>query len=107
MQHARLDYRSSDGSMYFDFYFQNCGLVNGWRIYIISEIDYKDQSACAYATHRLHDTRDTYPYICWDKRIGSIKAAKQIASLWADATSKYISGEGSFDTIVRQLLRNG
>ena len=104
MRYERLDYRTTDGSMYIDFGFCNRGLINGWRVYILEDIDYEGCNTSFHATHRLHDSGETHPYICWNRRISSFEKAKQIASLWADCTARYIKGEGSFDAIAQQLL---
>ena len=106
MQHYRHYYRSVDGSQYFDFYFYNIGLLRGWRIYIIGHIDYGNRNASFHSTHRLHDHSGTYDYICWNRRIASLKDAKRIAALWADTTALYIKNGGNFDTIANQLMRN-
>ena len=103
MDYIRHNYRTSDGSMTVDFLFYNLGLLKGWRIYIISNIDYGDKNISGHATHRNHFPEDTYPSICWNKRISTLEKARAVASVWADVTALYIKGRGSFDAIARQL----
>lgn len=105
MDYERLDYTTGDRSLCVDFVFMDCGPVIGWRIYIISRIDYGSRDASSHASHRLHAPRETYPYICWAGRISTLEEAKAIASLWSDATALYIRNGGSFDEIVRNLLK--
>ena len=110
LHHQSLTYRSSDGSLYVDFLFWNLDSdrindgQHGWRIYIISPIDFKDKSSSYFETHRLHDSGETYPYICWTNEIKTIKQAKAIASLWADCIALYIKGEGRFNDIASRLM---
>ena len=103
MRYELLDYRTSDGSMYISFSFCNLGLIKGWRIYILEDIDYEGHDTSSHATHRLQDSGETSHYICWDRRISSFEKAKTIAALWGDCTSRYIKGEGSFDAIATQI----
>ena len=111
LQTEYLTYRSSDGSLYVDFLFWNLSTdgasdhARGWRIYIISPIDFKNQNASSGATHRLKAPNETYPYICWVGEIKTLKQAKAVAALWADCIALYIKGEGNFDTIASRLMR--
>jgi len=89
--------------MRFDFVFMDCGSSIGWRIYIISNIDYKGRNTSFHSTHRLHTAGETYHYICWAGRISTLAQAKAVASLWADATTLYIRGNDNFDDIVKRL----
>lgn len=61
--YIRLDYWTSDRSLVVDFVFWHRG-ARGWRIYIISQIDYRGRNCSSHAAHWLHDTGDDYPYIC-------------------------------------------
>ena len=101
-------YKTSDGKLVFDFVFMYCGGDTGWRVYIINNVNYKGLNQSAHATHRNHFEGDTYKSICWNQRINSLDEAKNIAALWADATSGYILlgrfGMG-FDEIVKKLLK--
>ena len=103
MNNEWTSYRTSDGSMTLEFYFVNCGLLKGWRIYIISRINYKGRDASFHSTHRLHDSRETHVYICWLGRIATLQQAKAIAALWADTTALYIQDGGTFDAIAARL----
>ena len=104
MRKEWLDYRSSDGNMYFSFCFCRVGPFKGWKIQIVEPIDYQGRDTSGHATHRLFYDND-YDCICWDGRISTLEKAKAIASLWADTTSLYISGEESFDAIAARLMK--
>ena len=103
MNFVRLEYTTGDRSLRVDFVFMDCGPAIGWRVYIISSVDYRGRSSAAYATHRSHDAGETYDYICWRGRISTLQQAKAIASLWADTISIYVRSNESFDTIASRL----
>ena len=103
MDFIRLDYATGDRSMLFDFVFMYCGETIGWRVYIISSIDYQGNNPPSCAAHRLHDPGETYPYICWAGRIATLEQAKTIAALWADTTMLSNRTGESFDSIVGRL----
>ena len=104
MDYKRLDYITGDRSLHVDFVFMDCDPPIGWRIYIISKIDYGVRNTSSHATHRLHAAGETYNYICWNGRIPTLQEAQAIASLWSDAIALYIRNGGSFDEIVNKLL---
>lgn len=102
----RISYLTKDRSLDIDFVFMDCGDI-GWRIYIISSIDYKrvsstrsGSSACA---HWLKESNETYPYICWNTKIESLEDAKKIAAVWSDCTAYYIANGGEFNEIVNKI----
>lgn len=111
LQYENATYRSSDGSFYVDFLFWNLGTDGandgrrGWRVYIISPIDFKGKSSSYVETHRLHDPNETYPYICWTNELKTLKQAKAVAALWADCIALYIKGEGRFNDIASRLRK--
>lgn len=74
--YVRLDYWTSDRSLVVDFVFWDLGIHNGWRIYIISHIDYQGRDYSSHAAHWLRDPGDSYPYICWDGDIETLEQAK-------------------------------
>lgn len=98
----RRDYWTSDRSMVVDFVFWDRG-IRGWRIYIISQIDYHGRDCSSHAAHWLFDPEDSYPYICWDGYIKTLEQAKSVASLWAECTAEYVRSYKSFDDIASQL----
>ena len=100
--YIRLDYWTSDRSLTVDFVFWDLG-DRGWRIYIISSIDYRGLDCSSHAAHWLHDPGDSYPYICWAGDIETLEQAKSVASLWAECTAKYIRSHKSFDDIANRL----
>ena len=75
----------------------------GWRIYIISHIDYQGRDCSSHAAHWLQDNDSSYPYICWNGNIATLEQAKSVASLWAECTTEYIRSYKSFDNIASQL----
>jgi hypothetical protein len=80
-------YRSSDGQVDYRFDFAYVGA--GWRIYITDQPPYRGRVESSVASHRLWDA--TGPFICWDRGIETLNAAKGVAGLWADCTQNYIS----------------
>ena len=103
MKEINADYRSADGRMYFSFCFCREGLSKGWKIKILDPIDYEGRDTGGHATHRLFFNDCTC--ICWAGKISTFEEAKSIASLWADITSLYIRGHGSFDSIASKLMK--
>ena len=103
--YERLQYRSSDDSLTFDFVFWHLSKEEGWRIYIINGVNYGSHDCSSHAAHWLHDYSDTYPYICWAGKIETYNQAKAVASLWADATALYVRPHEhrNFNQIVRDL----
>ena len=107
MTYERLEYTTGDQSLRVDFVFMYLGLIKGWRIYIINDIDYTrhgHRDTSGHATHRNHFSNDTYNSICWDGKISKIEKAKAVASLWADATALYIKFGGRFDDHASRLI---
>ena len=105
MRYECLDYRTSDGSMYIEFGFCKLGLLSGWKIYILEDIDYEAQNSSYHATHRIRYSDDVRECICWTSKIRTFEDAKAIAKLWGDTTARYVKGEGSFDTIADRLIK--
>lgn len=105
--YERLYYRSSDGSMYFDFVFWHLSQASGWRIYIINDINYGTRPDGSSSAHWLKDPRDTYRYICWDGMIATFNQAKAVAALWADTTAIYIRSENDSFNSIADKLRKG
>ena len=100
--YIRLNYWTSDRSLVVDYVFWDLG-ERGWRIYIISHIDYQGRDCSSHAAHWLQDNDSSYPYICWNGNIATLEQAKSVASLWAECTSEYIRSYKSFDNIASQL----
>lgn len=105
MVYERRDYRTSDGSMDIDFFILYCNEEIGWRIYIISDINYKGRNESGHATHRSHYDDDTYQCVCWLGKLSTLEEAKAVAALWGDCTAGYIKGGGSFDAIAKRLMK--
>lgn len=105
-RYSRETYRTSDGSMLFDFLFCEYSDLNTWRIYIINNISYSALLSDNYhLTHRLHDIGEDYDYICWEGSIATLDKAKAVASLWADCTAIMIKTGRGFDSICAELLK--
>lgn len=101
----RTNYRSRDGSMDFDLYFQKYNDAVGWRVYIINKVNYKSRSKGASTVHRLHESGETYDYICWSKKLNTLAEAKSVAALWCDATAEYINTGGNFNDIAARMMK--
>ncbi len=105
MVYERLDYRTSDGSLVIDFFILYCDEQIGWRIYIISNINYKRRDTSHIITHRNHCVGETYDYICWTGKLSTLDKAKAVAALWGDCTAEYIKSNKSFDAIASKLMK--
>ena len=85
----RIYYRTLDGTTDICFLFRDCG-ENGWRAYILSNLDYGRRDASAAVSHRLYDSELGLHYVCWSTRITTKDQCKAIAKLWSDKTMDYI-----------------
>ena len=125
-------YRTSDHLLDIEFLLVDLGTSTGWRIYILSDIDYKQYSASRSDSitiiHRLTESdsdilrkinafqrnkgraaSDSTPihYICWKYKIDSLERAREIAKTWSEITAYYIRNGGSFEAIQPKLKRKG
>lgn len=125
-------YRTSDYLLDIEFLFVDLGTSTGWRIYILSDINYQQFSASRSDSittiHRLTETNsdilrkinafqrnkgrtasDSTPvhYICWKYKIDSLERAREIAKTWSEITAYYIRNGGSFEAIQPKLKRKG
>ena len=125
-------YRTSDHLLDIEFLFVDLGIQSGWRIYILSNINYQQFSASRSDSvtiiHRLMETDEdmlrkinmfrrnkgmhvsdsaTVHYICWLYQINSLEHAREIAKTWAEITAYYIRNGGDFQTIQPKLKRKG
>lgn len=132
MLFENIYYRTSDHLLDIEFLFVDCGTSIGWRIYILSDINYKQFSALrsdsVTTVHRLTETdgemlrlinafqrskgrtaSDSTPihYICWKYKIDSLERAREIAKTWAEITAYYIRNGGNFESIQPKLRRKG
>ena len=123
-------YRTSDYLLDIEFLFVDLGTSTGWRIYILSDIDYKQFSSArsnsVTTIHRLTESNsdmlrkintfqrskgrmvdDTTPihYICWKYYIDSLERAREIAKTWSEITAYYIRNGGNFESIQKKLKR--
>lgn len=125
-------YRTSDYLLDIEFLFVDLGPPKGWRIYILSDIDYKQfsvsRSDSITTIHRLTESNrdmlrkinafqrnkgrtvsDSTPihYICWKYKIDSLERAREIAKTWSEITAYYIRNGGSFESIQSKLKTKG
>ena len=84
-----LIYKCGTEDLDVEFVFWDRG-DQGWRIYIITDIDYGIRGDSPHAAHWLKEPHETYRYICWDQKIPTIEDAKCIAAIWAETTARYI-----------------
>lgn len=101
----RLEYRSSDGTVCYDFLFCYYDDLHTWRIYIIKPVPYPDTAyyESFHYTHRLHDAGEDYDYICWGGTISTLTQAKAVASVWGDVTAIMIRTGRPFDVIFNEI----
>jgi hypothetical protein len=83
-------YRTADGQHDIKFWFKNCS-PNGWRAYIMSNINYGGRASDAHSTHRLYDSTLSLHYVCWDRPIPTKAECKAVISQWSDLTIRYIN----------------
>lgn len=125
-------YRTSDFLLDIEFLFVDLGAPTGWRIYILSDINYKQfslfRSDSITTIHRLTEhnsdmlkkintfrrskgraATDITPvhYICWKHQIDSLERAREIAKTWSEITAYYIRNGGNFESIQPKLKRKG
>ncbi|MBQ9165853.1 MAG: hypothetical protein IJX71_02865 [Oscillospiraceae bacterium] len=109
-------YTTHDASLEVELLFLDLGPSEGWRAYILSDINYKrydpHRSTACYDTHCLYDTSQSSPdpdrdlcYICWTAPIRDLNQAKTLAAFWCEITARYIRSGGAFSDIQEQLLR--
>ena len=82
---SRVFYRALDG-VDFEFSFEQAA-DGSFRIYILSNVEYRGRDSSCHATHRLRDG-DRY-YVCWSGTIWTEAEARQVAAQWADRTQTY------------------
>lgn len=87
MRRLRDYYRTSDGAAYYHFVFEEQS-DGTWRAYIDKQPPYRGRATDAHSTHRLSE--GSRKYVCWTSPLRSLKEAKKVAALWADATQQYI-----------------
>ena len=132
MLYENIYYRTSDRLLDIEFLFVDLGEEIGWRIYILSDIDYKQCSASRSDSittiHRLTEYNSDIlkkinafqrnkgrtvsdsthiRYICWKYKIASLDQAHEIAKTWCEITAYYIKHGGSFETIQPKLKKKG
>ncbi len=135
MRYINDKYTSKDKKLAVEFLFVDLGGSEGWRAYILSEIDYHRYSAfrsdAQIDVHRLTEkddymvclvnrfkmnnppidarlTRsDDVEYLCWTKAVYDIDSLLNIASVWVDITAYYIQNGGTFEQIQKTLSRKG
>lgn len=132
MQYDNNFYRTSDGLLDVEFLFVDLGASNGWRAYILTDINYKmfsvTRSTDCSIIHRLTEgdsdmkrkiinfmqmTRQmnnadrTIYYICWSNHIHNLSDMREVAKTWSEITAYYIRNGGSFSSIQPKLKRRG
>lgn len=132
MMYENNFYRTSDGALDIEFLFVDLGPNDGWRAYILTDINYKrcsgNRSDSCTDIHRLtesnetriqkirrfiQNTRDNSPanspihYICWTEKINDLDKLRNIAKAWSEITAYYIRNGGNFETIQKTLVTRG
>lgn len=132
MMYENNFYRTSDDTLDIEFLFVDTGPIDGWRAYILTDINYKrcsiNRSDSCSDIHRLtecndsrlqkirrflQNTRDNSPsnkpiyYICWTEKIDNLDKIRNIAKAWSEITAYYIQNGGSFERIQKILSARG
>ena len=132
MMYENNFYKTFDGTLDVEFLFVDTGPDNGWRAYIISDINYKrvarNRSDSCSDIHRLTEndssrlekirrfirsTREGYSqdkpihYICWTEKIYDLAKMRNVAKAWCEITAYYIKNGGSFERIQATLKSRG
>lgn len=132
MQYENNFYRTSDGLLDVEFLFVDLGAANGWRAYILTDINYKMFSAtrstdCStihrlteddsdmkrkiinfmQMTRQMNNADRTIYYICWSNPIHNLSDMREVAKTWSEITAYYIRNGGSFGSIQPKLKRRG
>ena len=132
MQYENNFYRTSDGLLDVEVLFVDLGGTNGWRAYILTDINYQmfssTRSTACSTIHRLTEgnndmkrkiinfmqmTRQmnnadrTIYYICWSNPIHNLSDMREVAKTWSEITAYYIRNGGSFGSIQPKLKRRG
>ena len=132
MKYEHNFYRTLDGTLDIEFLFVDTGPADGWRAYILTDINYKSvseyRSGSCVDIHKLvekndtrlqkirrfiQSTRDNYSqdepvyYICWTETVDNLDKMRNIAKAWSEITAYYIQHGGSFEKIQGILQSRG
>ena len=81
-------YRASDGS---DVVFKLVRRVrSGWHVHSLSRPSCRYRQTAPMLTH-LYSQRSPEPWVCWSRPIPDMRAAAEVAALWAESTVSYIA----------------
>lgn len=63
---------------------------DGWRAYILRTPSFGSRSMDSGTIHRLTDGNGQH-YICWDRKVDTLKDMQTISRYWADRIQEYIA----------------
>lgn len=98
----KMEYMTKDGRLNLQFEFHEVS-HGDWRIYILSDIDYRSRSSTSNDAHWLMDSSRGCRYICWNQTLHSLADAKNVAQVWSEVTAYYIRRGGNFPAIAQKL----
>jgi len=127
MRFCSKTYRTKDGSLRIRFLFIDCGILEGWRAYIMSYVNYRGHSSASAVVHTIRERSipminalnyyvrnyqpeyrgRNYYYLCRTEKVNSLNKMISIASVWADITSYYVKNGGDYAAIQQKLARDG
>lgn len=115
MRYEHIFYRTRYDRMEIEFLLLETGRTEGWRAYVLTDIDYKRfskvRSTDWHFTHLLYEADDkryidrkkSYPFVCWDQPIRDLAVLKTVAATWAELTAYYIRNGGTFPENQKKL----
>ena len=77
------------GSLDREYRFNYKKVDSSWRAYILQMPDLMGRNSSGFSTHRMWD--GDKPYVCWTKKVDSLRDIQTISKLWADNIQEYIA----------------
>ncbi|MBQ3194706.1 MAG: hypothetical protein IJO21_07490 [Oscillospiraceae bacterium] len=108
MKYEHIFYRTEYDNLEIEFLLLEISKTEGWRAYILSDIDYKRVSKARstdwHFTHLFYEADDkryiskdkSYPFVCWTEPIRDLKTLKTVAAIWSELTAYYIRNGSTF-----------
>lgn len=119
MKYEHTFYTTQYNNLRFEFLFLYISQKDGWRAYILNDINYKRyslrRSTNWHFTHRLFEADDqryidknhSYPFVCWTSVVQDLEIMKNVAAVWAELTAYYIRHGGTFEENQPKLAKQG
>lgn len=115
MKYEHIFYHTQYDNLDIEFLLLEISKTEGWRAYILSDINYKrfsnTRSTDWHFTHLFYEADDkryiskekSYPFVCWDKPILDPQTLKTVAAVWSELTAYYIRNGGTFQENQKKL----